>query len=73
MTMAHSLPVDVLSMVFDQLGQQRDFNTLLQCALTGKQLATFALTLLYRSDVPVKAESIDYEADFAIACMRFHL
>ena len=46
--MTRSLPVDILSIVFDQLAQQRDFNTLFQCALTGKQPAAFALSLLYR-------------------------
>ena len=46
--MANSLPNDVLFIVCSQLSQQRDFHTLLQCALTGKQLANPALTLLYR-------------------------
>lgn len=67
--MANSLPNDILFIVCSQLSQQRDFHTLLQCALTGKQLATPALTLLYRY-VPLLLLARISEVKIYIGCMR---
>lgn len=46
--MAAALPDDLLHMVCGQLWEQRDFDTLYHCALTGKQLAIPALASIYR-------------------------
>ncbi|KAI0996354.1 hypothetical protein K3495_g11826 [Podosphaera aphanis] len=42
------VPPEILHLVCDQLGYQRDFVTLFACALTGKLLARVALQWLYR-------------------------
>jgi hypothetical protein len=46
--MSRALPDDVLHLICDQLGQQRDFHTLYLCARSSKQLAIPALSSLYR-------------------------
>ena len=43
-----SLPSEVLDMVCDELGKKQDFGTLFNCAISSKQLAQPALSLLYR-------------------------
>lgn len=46
--MAALLPDDLLHVLCDILAQQRDFDTLFNCACTSKSLAVPALTSLYR-------------------------
>ncbi|KAL2872382.1 uncharacterized protein BJX67DRAFT_5816 [Aspergillus lucknowensis] len=46
--MAVSLPSEILFMVLDNLGDERDFNSLFQCALTSKHFTKHALSVLYR-------------------------
>lgn len=42
------VPEDVLYVLCDRLAEAKDFDTLFQCALTGKRFAVPALTTLYR-------------------------
>lgn len=42
------LPDEILCIICTQLWQQEDFNTLFNCACSGKKLATAALSNLYR-------------------------
>lgn len=46
--MAALLPDDVLHIICNQLWELRDFDTLYQCALSGKQFAVPALACIYR-------------------------
>ena len=46
--MASFLPDDILYMICTELWHFRDFNTLFNCACSGKQLALSALANLYR-------------------------
>ena len=46
--MARTLPDDILYLLCFQLWEQRDFNTLYNCALSGRRLTVPALTHLYR-------------------------
>ncbi|KAL9104728.1 MAG: hypothetical protein Q9163_000340 [Psora crenata] len=46
--MAAALPEDLLHMICASLLEQKDFDTLYQCSLSGKQLAVHALASLYR-------------------------
>ncbi|MCJ1267316.1 hypothetical protein MMC22_007201 [Lobaria immixta] len=64
------LPDDILYMICAQLWHQQDFNTLFNCACSGKQLATVALTNLYRMhDVaPVISGGSDEELPHDKSC-----
>ncbi len=55
------LPDDILHLICFELSHQRDFNTLFQCAIAGKALATPALANLYRrhNSAPVTTRGID--------------
>jgi hypothetical protein len=46
--MAVTLPSEILFMVLDNLGDDRDYNSLYQCALASKYFAEHALAVLYR-------------------------
>ncbi|KAL4931337.1 uncharacterized protein BDV17DRAFT_256655 [Aspergillus undulatus] len=46
--MAVSLPSEILFMVLDNLGDERDYNSLYQCALASKHFTEHALAVLYR-------------------------
>ncbi|KAL4880463.1 hypothetical protein BJY04DRAFT_191329 [Aspergillus karnatakaensis] len=46
--MTSTLPSEILSMVLDNIGEDRDYNTLFQCALASRFLAQHALVVLYR-------------------------
>ena len=46
--MAARLPDDLLHMICGALSEQKDFNSLFQCACSGKQLAVPALASIYR-------------------------
>ncbi|KAL5339571.1 hypothetical protein BJX70DRAFT_363306 [Aspergillus crustosus] len=46
--MSVTLPSEILFLVLDNLGDDRDYNTLYQCALSSKYLAEHALAVLYR-------------------------
>lgn len=51
--MAIALPDDILYLICTQIWESRDFNTLFNCALTGKQLAVPALSHIYRYCAPL--------------------
>ena len=55
--MAIELPNDILYLICTQLSEQKDFNTLFNCALTGRQLAVPALMHLYRYCVTLRHPS----------------
>ncbi|KKK15086.1 putative DNA polymerase alpha catalytic subunit [Aspergillus rambellii] len=46
--MAVTLPSDVLFMILDVLGDEKDYNSLYQCALASKCFTEHALSVLYR-------------------------
>ncbi|KAI9368497.1 hypothetical protein BJX61DRAFT_537211 [Aspergillus egyptiacus] len=46
--MAMTLPSEILFMVLDNLGEERDYNSLFQCALASKLFTEHALSVLYR-------------------------
>ncbi|KAL4944581.1 hypothetical protein BDV06DRAFT_186846 [Aspergillus oleicola] len=46
--MAFTLPSEILFMVLDNLGDERDYNSLYQCALASKAFTEHALAVLYR-------------------------
>ncbi|KAL3488731.1 hypothetical protein BJX62DRAFT_171904 [Aspergillus germanicus] len=46
--MAVTLPSEILFMVLDNLGEERDFNSLYQCALASRFFTEHALSILYR-------------------------
>ncbi|KAL4807115.1 hypothetical protein BDV18DRAFT_136925 [Aspergillus unguis] len=46
--MAVSLPSEILFMVLDNLGDDKDYNSLYQCALASKNFTDHALAVLYR-------------------------
>lgn len=46
--MALDIPVEVLYMILDQLRDERDYNTIYQCALSSKYFTELALTILYQ-------------------------
>lgn len=46
--MAVSLPSEILFMVLDNLGDDRDYNSLYHCALASKLFTEQALAVLYR-------------------------
>ncbi|KAL2830734.1 hypothetical protein BJY01DRAFT_226938 [Aspergillus pseudoustus] len=46
--MAVTLPSEILFMVLDNLGDERDFNSLYQCALASRHFTEHALSVLYR-------------------------
>ncbi|KAL4986318.1 hypothetical protein BDW68DRAFT_163388 [Aspergillus falconensis] len=46
--MAATLPSEILFMVLDYLGDERDYNSLYQCALSSKYFTEHALSILYR-------------------------
>ncbi|KAL2815726.1 hypothetical protein BJX63DRAFT_389477 [Aspergillus granulosus] len=46
--MAVTLPSEILFMVLDNLGDEKDFNSLYQCALTSRHFTEHALSILYR-------------------------
>ena len=52
--MAARLPDDLLHMICGALSEQRDFNSLFQCACSGKQLAVPALASIYRQDRSIR-------------------
>ena len=51
--MAVTLPDDILYLICTQIWELRDFNTLFNCVLTGKQLAVPALSHIYRYCAPL--------------------
>ena len=51
--MAVTLPDDILYLICAQIWELRDFNTLFNCALTGRQLAVPALSHIYRYCTPL--------------------
>lgn len=46
--MATSLPPEILGLICEELGANRDFQSLFYCALAGKSLVRPALSSLYR-------------------------
>jgi hypothetical protein len=46
--MTASLPPEILGLIFEELGSNRDFQTLFYCALAGKSFVRPALSSLYR-------------------------
>ncbi|KAL3466399.1 hypothetical protein BJX64DRAFT_250811 [Aspergillus heterothallicus] len=46
--MAAALPSEILFMVLDNLGEERDFNSLYQCAIASRYFTEHALSVLYR-------------------------
>ncbi|KAL4903596.1 hypothetical protein BDW74DRAFT_155798 [Aspergillus multicolor] len=46
--MAVALPSEILFMVLDNLGEEKDYNSLYQCALASKHFTDHALAVLYR-------------------------
>lgn len=46
--MTFPLAGDVLYMILDILGDEKDYNSLYQCALSSKHFTEFALTSLYK-------------------------
>ncbi|RDW90759.1 uncharacterized protein DSM5745_02534 [Aspergillus mulundensis] len=46
--MAVTLPSEILFMVLDNLGEEKDYNSLYQCALASKHFTDHALAVLYR-------------------------
>lgn len=46
--MVSALPDDILHVLCTELAYQQDFDTLFNCAVTGRRLAVPALTSLYR-------------------------
>ncbi|PLB48017.1 hypothetical protein P170DRAFT_386160 [Aspergillus steynii IBT 23096] len=57
------LPGDVLYMILDILGDEKDYNSLYQCALSSKCFTEFALTSLYKlyNTSPVRSGGTDDE------------
>jgi hypothetical protein len=46
--MASFLPTDIVLLICEELGNQRDFGTLFNCAISGKYFAGSALLWLYQ-------------------------
>ncbi|KAH8424553.1 uncharacterized protein LDX57_002302 [Aspergillus melleus] len=61
--MTFALAGDVLYMILDILGDEKDYNSLFQCALSSKCFTEFALTSLYKlyNTSPVRSGGTDNE------------